>query len=648
MVSSAKKKRGQERKKGRVPSVVFNVSTNDHTAVVQRDHKEHVIKHIRFGGHSVTEALANHTVTNFSLVDSGVLSVVLDFLKSCEHESLYKVVTGARAGADTLAACSGSGRLKHLATPVMWINILSKAVELEKECMLQIAENIGPLVKCMCNDMIRLFFNSGEYWKEGIMPFVQLISDMISKNYYDKEVVTTLLKHEGLLASIIQWGFWGEKNRPDIAKLLTLKGCADIAKLGRSTTTSLITDIDEYLRDDSEDLTEDGKEGLLAFGTTPIVSRGYDSTCMVSFVAGLIRYTKTHDWGEHEVRILELFIHDTDLVDKDVIIEMIDWGMNYANYDDALEVAYLSTSMVIERTSCRPCDTRIAFSIRHGLVEMCLNFINQVKEEYSREDDEDSASLSTYIENIFVNIHYMSLYQKTAKAIRSKRRSIQEKIVSVEEMNNVISYPKCKKLLDMIRGIVDLNGLYCCRCNKSLCRTDVKVCNGCLRMSYCSTDCQREDWMNGHDINCCKTLKHVPLGQFQGRLFPVAVPDNERTAAKLEELEKNQTMIQLKLFLDNAEGILKQAEAMELPLYDCVVTFDLRVRPPTTFFMTHYTVWCNTPELKKWYEETRSKENIMCVYCSSMFYEELLDEGKFPRLIIRRLFPHEWLIKQNK
>ena len=73
----------------------------------------------------------------------------------------------------------------------------------------------------------------------------------------------------------------------------------------------------------------------------------------------------------------------------------------------------------------------------------------------------------------------------------------------------------------------------------------------------------------------------VQAGQFQGRYLPETIPSKRRAAAKLKELEKNMNMIQLKLFLDNAESILRQANALDTPLHDCVVSFDLRECPPT-------------------------------------------------------------------
>ena len=90
MVSSSKKKRGQQRKKDRIPDVSFT-SKGDGSAEVQPDHKKYIIQHIQGGNIYATEVLASYDITNFPLQDSGVLSVVLDFLKRCKYESFAKV-----------------------------------------------------------------------------------------------------------------------------------------------------------------------------------------------------------------------------------------------------------------------------------------------------------------------------------------------------------------------------------------------------------------------------------------------------------------------------------------------------------------------------------------------------------------------------
>ena len=129
----------------------------------------------------------------------------------------------------------------------------------------------------------------------------------------------------------------------------------------------------------------------------------------------------------------------------------------------------------------------------------------------------------------------------------------------------------------MVVSVLNIQGAYCCWCNKPLGRKERKQCDGCNRMTYCSRACQKEDWVNGgHKLSCCKPCPDEQAGQFQGRIELTMMPNSERDVEKLTELEINITNHQLKLFLDNSETILSQAKQLGLPLHDCVVTFDLR------------------------------------------------------------------------
>ena len=217
----------------------------------------------------------------------------------------------------------------------------------------------------------------------------------------------------------------------------------------------------------------------------------------------------------------------------------------------------------------------------------------------------------------------------------------QDKVIS----SNV----KCNKLFDMVRAIHDLSGAYCTRCNKSLGKTEIKRCNGCNRMSYCSKACQREDWLSGHNLTCSN--KHYTVeqpGQFQGRILPKREPESERAAAKLEALEQNVSMIQLKLFLHNSDSILSQARSLGIPLHDCVVLFDLRKCPPTVE-VECYTKSCESQKEIKSLEDMRSKENITWIYTSWIYHGYMDDDEDQPMLVMQKFFPHEWLsTKENK
>ena len=284
-----------------------------------------------------------------------------------------------------------------------------------------------------------------------------------------------------------------------------------------------------------------------------------------------------------------------------------------------------------------PSDARIASAVRAGLIEMCLEFIKRFEDHGIF--DEGETSMRVVIKCIFKCISNVSLHQKTAKAIRSKSNNIKEKLDSFKGKKDIKNNIKWG-LLDMIRGILYINGSYCCQCNKSLSKAEVMECNGCHQMTYCSKACQREDWwLNGHNLSCCKRGTHETGGFFQGRFQPTSLPDNVRATAQLSEIEINMTMIQLKLFLDHSETILIHAKGLDIPLCDCVVYFGLRDSPLTVEVKDYMTVFGSRCALEG-FQKSRSKDNIMCVYYSTIYSGELIDG-----VAMQRFFPLEWLMK---
>lgn len=670
VVSSKKKKRGQQRKAaqnedaaakalGRAASL-----SRPGERIVNSQDIEHIIakisRDIEKGNDAATRSIFDSSVSGIILqprtqhkLNMKVMPYVLNFLKRSEDETFTRVLS--RAGGDMG---------KKLKTPSTWIMALESFVKTfddnDKSILLQIAESIGPLIRCMCNDTERVFFKSNKHWREGILPFALLISRMVNTSTIgstdekstDNKLVDTLLSYDGLLSSIIQWGFWGEDHRPDITNELgnvicgTISDvCAHVVSIGRDTIRMLVTNAA------SNSVSAKDKNLLDTIGTIPIVSTEYDSNCMVSFVVGLIREVKKEGIPPLEpyiTSVLQPLMEEADGIDKDVIREMIDLGMNHVHdYASAVVVARLSGFMLSQEFKADEgieSDTRIAFAIRQGLIEMCLNLVNRFG---GHETENGKNSLFDRIHYIFDVVHGASLHNKTWKAISHKMVDIRSKHLHSKEIADNVFSVEYEELLRMIVSTLDMNGSYCCRCNKSLSRTEVNECNGCNRMTYCSKPCQKEDWLNGHKLACCKAYTPKNVGQFQGRVMPESMPDDERAATKLEKLEKNLTMIQLKLFRDSSNIILAQARSLACPLHDCVVAFDLS-QFPSKVGVKKYTDWFETPAEQRGFEETRSKENITCVYFSFILNGKLDEGDEIPVLQMQRIFPHKWLMKQTE
>ena len=668
MVSSSKKKRGKQRKAAKQQQTTgaaastpqTNLDPNDISLIYDPQgatyyhptHHKLAALYVQKADNQTTEAMISLTdkdlpihgisYPNISLVQSGIVSTVLNFLGRCEHETFDKVLIDARGHVFTLDGSLITNVGGDLETPSTWIKVLMRAAELEPSCMLQIVESIGPLVSCMCNDMTRLFFQSNKHWREGVAQFAMLVLSILMKTANNDEdpangtIVEALLHHQGLLTSIVQWGYWVEERRPDISKELN-NDMPCIVRLGRVMTEML-------LRDAYKLSNKNISSRIQAIGITPIVNKEHNPNCMVSYTAEKVRLAKIKQDKNSLTTVLVLI--EESCVDKDIISEVIDLGMNVTDFNTVPFVFLLSNAMVCQYESRYKCpnDTRVAFAIREGLIEMCLTLVKRFWENDSVAGNYGEISLSNYIQAVFDLVHKVSLHQKTAKAIRSKRDSISEKLVSLEGDERISSNPGWKELLDMVRYIISINGSKCCRCNKSLSRTEVKQCNRCSLMTYCSEACQRRDWFNGHDM-ACKGECGRHMGQFQGRYWPVTAPDNERAAQKMEELEKNISMIQLKLFLVNSNTILSQAEALSIPLHDCVVHFDLRQCPieVETFEYSNERFYGSSRGHLDDFEISRSMDNITCVYVSSFYNGELLEDGQVPKVCMQRMFPHEWL-----
>jgi len=601
-------------------------------------------------------------------------SSLLSFLKRCENETF-----------DQVTLYVGS----EIISPSIWITILSGVVYHDEasSCTLQIVENIGPLVKCMCDDTKCLFFKSNGDWADAVIEFVDLIrlivNDVVKSEQRDTpemhKTIDILLQYDGLLSSIVQWCFW-DNARPDLVLKLGDKTCTTIADWSRRSLEQLVIGKGFQEHNNTRCITEFGKRWLNQLGSTPIVSKDSAPSCRVSSVAGLIRLLESSldDGGADDISTLHprllclaYLMEGADCVDKGVITEIIKVG-NKLTQDSELRlvhaVASLAFVMLLRDTDIRkttpytdikghPSDTRVAFAIRNGLIEMCFNFITcfGCRESFCRSDTNvytflpPSLSLFKYIESIFKAVHLSSFDNKTWKAIRRKKIEIELELVRLEQNTDISSNANCQSLLDMIRSIINLNGTYCCRCNKPLERKAVKQCEGCNCMTYCSESCQRDDWLNGHKLTCSKPYAEENGGRFQGRIYPQTVPQNERDAAKLKDLDINMTSIQLKLFLDHSETILDQARSLDISLCDCVVFFDFEYCPPTIYVKSiHDDYYLSSEKEKEGFESTRSTDKITCVYESYIYHGWAEENGQVvPDYQMQRLFPIEWLSKQT-
>ena len=127
---------------------------------------------VRKGDNKTTLAIlaAKDSSFLFNKQSSALVSIALKFLRRCESDTFAEVMLDIGGG--------------DLICPSIWLKILFRAIELEPReehtnCRQQIVQSIGPLVKCMCNDTVRLFFKSNKHWRDTIRSFVGFIHNMI-------------------------------------------------------------------------------------------------------------------------------------------------------------------------------------------------------------------------------------------------------------------------------------------------------------------------------------------------------------------------------------------------------------------------------------------------------------------------------------
>ena len=151
-MTSSKKKRGKQRKAAKLASAANNNISGDDTTAVVDDKAGSFLAAVRNGENYPTELLAQippgsyerlFTSVGVSFESSGILSAVFNFLKRSE-DMTFGVLIASEGG--------------DLDTPSAWIRLLLTVIARNPRYCMHIAQNIGPLVKCMCSDTNRLFF----------------------------------------------------------------------------------------------------------------------------------------------------------------------------------------------------------------------------------------------------------------------------------------------------------------------------------------------------------------------------------------------------------------------------------------------------------------------------------------------------------
>jgi hypothetical protein len=576
------------------------------------------------------------------LVFNGLIPATLGLLRQCEHEEFNEMVKKVKG---------------NLQTPIDLIEILLN-MSLFEQCKVEIANGIQAVVRCLCNDSKRLFFNSNNYWHQAAPLFAGLVSNLLfsSDDLSSKVTASTvchiLLQNEGFLESMVHRCFW-TSYRPDLVKEYESHQLSDDVKTLEAFAHKVIRNIIvvglERNKTETENelnrlaipeaFSQDGLDLIMTIAKTLVVSKAYEPECKVNYVVGKIRMSKLVDsedrWDQFSI-LNSMFAYNADCVDNGIITEVIELGSKFiADIDDAIIISDLSFCMLVRKAqgNAYPIDKRIAFAIKSGLLEMCFDFITRFACDPNTQliaRDAQRNQLMEALVYIADLIKAVVLHQNTSKAIRDRRCQ------TVEALNSLLTKKQSKQstqFVDILSSVMELNEGSCSRCNKLIEWHTALFCEGCRRVTYCGVKCQKKDWKHGtHSSHCSFLARSADMMGLT--LFDVK---SSRNISELTGLRNNIVTSQKKLFLMHKVSLFSQLVCCS-DQSDCVAVFDLSNKQ-RSIIVEHYHVVFACPKQRKWFEDVRSPGKIICVFVSQVFNGEFDEEGNANRIALFAIFP---------
>ncbi|KAJ7017324.1 hypothetical protein C8F04DRAFT_1156688 [Mycena alexandri] len=194
-------------------------------------------------------------------------------------------------------------------------------------------------------------------------------------------------------------------------------------------------------------------------------------------------------------------------------------------------------------------------------------------------DDNAQATLVKLIRLLSLYSMYPSLLRHLVRSLERSRELGLPKTV----MDNPpvwTAYSELEELVADRKRLFDTDMSLRCHnlsCRKIDTKNNYSSCSSCFTTSYCSSDCQKEHWKNGHRVEC-KSLKQLRL---DGKAPPVS-PEDYDFATKLvievigrrkdevvrvwrEEMPARTPVVSLNYFLDDPKGVLVAGSPNKYP-----------------------------------------------------------------------------------
>ncbi|KAJ7216652.1 hypothetical protein GGX14DRAFT_442296 [Mycena pura] len=188
------------------------------------------------------------------------------------------------------------------------------------------------------------------------------------------------------------------------------------------------------------------------------------------------------------------------------------------------------------------------------------------------EDREGSTTLVELLRLLSLYSLYPSLLRVLVHSVNRVRELNLPDIIK-DDAPVMAAYQELEDLVHERSALMETDLEICCQnpsCRKTDAQNNFSSCSGCFTTAYCSTDCQKAHWKNGHRDDC-KALKEL---REDGRAPPISAEDYD-SACKLviEEVRKRKgditpvwraeppapgraPALSLNYFLDDPRGVL--------------------------------------------------------------------------------------------
>jgi len=666
----SKKDKKKQRRTGKVKASEQRLVMRDDDWNITKLSPTEVVEAIRSGDKIITRAAARMQTQNEAteivyrekLYEAGIIDALLHFLSMCE---------GPFASVD-LSINSNQRIFK----PCHWVHLLNTMTKInlgKGRFNMQIVNNLGPLIKCMCDTKKRELFESKAQWYGSLDSFVRILGNVMQ----DADAGGVLLKIDGVFDMLLQCIFIKDC-RLDIVKEMKqadyelapdFDDGGVLNKIAENAQTLILQMNHEHrgVRGVRSFTNDDGKY-FKAMATTPIISSTTNGFCSTTpFVHLIAQKLKKNDKETRgfclgTLMMLAQATKNEGTTDKEVIINVMNFALNsVGSFEDAMLITMTIFSILQPRTGVftKVSDTRVAAAISSGLLELCIDFAVRYGEHTDPHPNTEDHMI-TNLWHLASSAHVTALHKRSFKAINGRRSSIQKalsdlvtgknmylpagdqmdrsSVASTSENTFIIGwenkYPgrnaRCSEIIQSVKAALFLSTTSCCQCLKTIRNSAVKRCSNCQRTVYCSRECQVNHWKTGGHKWDCKQMAIANALTVKG--------DRKKDIEKAYELEGNIIVACNKLVLENITRILVQAKHQKFDILDCIVLVELnhqlpfvKVKLATDSVLKEVDI-----ELER-FDCNRSNGNLTCVYKSYVFNGEA--EGS-------RHSCHDWAITQ--